>query len=260
MSEGIFDSSSAYYDLLYETKEYDKEAVYIGELIREFHPHAKTIADLGCGTGMHAWRFAQQGYEVEGIDQSEPMLKVARQRAPAYPGVDHEPRFAQGVLEQFRLAERKDVVVSLFDVVSYLRDYDAFRAFAENVRSALKPGGLLIFDCWYGPAVHAQRPGVRVKRLENADIKLTRIADGDFHPDHNQIDVGYEVFVTRKADGVISSFREMHRLRCYFEDELDLLLAQSGLERLFTRQWLTGKAPSTSSWSVLFGYRLKTTG
>ena len=43
----------------------------------------RTVLDLGCGTGAHAIRLAQRGYEVTGVDLSESMLAVARERAAA---------------------------------------------------------------------------------------------------------------------------------------------------------------------------------
>ncbi len=37
----------------------------------------RTVLDLGCGTGAHAVRLAQRGYEVVGVDVSEDMLRFA---------------------------------------------------------------------------------------------------------------------------------------------------------------------------------------
>jgi len=254
---GVFNLVAQYYDLLYKDKNYEKEISFLREIISDFDPNAKSILDLGCGTGVHDWLLADRGYKVEGIDMSEQMLQVARERAVYFPSVTYRPTFRQGTLENFRTEERFDLVVSLFDVVSYLRDFDALRAFARNVKASLKPDGLLIFDCWYGPAVHYQRPGTRIRRLENDAIKLVRISEGHFDPNRNRIDVEYEIFLTRKLEGTIHTFRESHALRCYFEDELDEILGQCGFKRFFAQQWFDRSAPSVQSWSVLFGYQVR---
>ena len=63
-------------------------------------------------------------------------------------------------------------------------------AFTHLVRS-----GLFIFDFWYGPAVLAQRPEVRVKHLEDEIIEVTRTADPTLHLNENVVDVNYSVVV-----------------------------------------------------------------
>ncbi|HEX2522509.1 MAG TPA: methyltransferase domain-containing protein, partial [Terriglobia bacterium] len=42
-----------------------------------------SVLDVGCGTGRHAIRFAQQGAQVTGVDFSAGMLGKARQKAGA---------------------------------------------------------------------------------------------------------------------------------------------------------------------------------
>ena len=48
------------------------------ELITNLNPEAKTILDIGCGTGRHVIPLAELGYEVTGIDLSEGMLEVLK--------------------------------------------------------------------------------------------------------------------------------------------------------------------------------------
>jgi SAM-dependent methyltransferase len=254
MSSKNFDAYSAYYDLLYAGKDYAGEAAFVDELIRQYAPGSRALLDLGCGTGIHDWELAQRGYSVVGIDQSETMLEVARTRAQEYPLVRDKPQFIRGNLTSFT-TQPVDVIVSLFDVISYLPDYTSMRSTATHIAASLKPGGLLIFDCWYGPAVHAQQPGTRVRKLESDEIALTRIATSDFDFRHNRIDVNYDMFVRWKTSDRIDAFSELHPMRCYFEDELALLLQPFGLKMAFAMEWFTRAAPSQKTWSVLFGFQ-----
>ena len=52
------------------------------------------------------------------------------------------------------------------------------RCFARRY-AALKPGGILFFDYWYGGAVLAQGVETRVKVIERKPLRLTRIAQSD---------------------------------------------------------------------------------
>jgi predicted TPR repeat methyltransferase len=44
--------------------------------------HQGTAIDLGCGTGLLARKLADAGYGVPGIDISEAMLDIAKERVP----------------------------------------------------------------------------------------------------------------------------------------------------------------------------------
>jgi SAM-dependent methyltransferase len=255
-----FDAYSAYYDLLYRDKDYAGEVAFLDELIQAEQSGSKSILDLGCGTGIHDWLLAERGYAVHGIDRSSNMLERAAARAGAHPLAAKVPRFSQGDLTDFSVGSRFDVVVALFDVISYLTDYESLQAAFSNIKASLKPGGLLVFDCWYGPAVYTQRPGTRVRRMENEQIALTRIAEADFDCRRNRIDVRYEIFVKSKQHGEVEILSEVHPMRCYFDDELIHLLAGFGLVPRFAMQWFTKAPPSTESWSVLFGFVLDSDG
>jgi 2-polyprenyl-3-methyl-5-hydroxy-6-metoxy-1,4-benzoquinol methylase len=66
----VFEDYVAYYDLLYQDKDYAREAEFVHRLIQDEMPGAVSILDLGCGTGTHAAIFAEMGYSVHGIDHS----------------------------------------------------------------------------------------------------------------------------------------------------------------------------------------------
>jgi SAM-dependent methyltransferase len=255
MESEIFDGFAKYYDLLYQGKDYHREASFIDQMIRQYSPGSESILDAGCGTGVHDWLLAQMGYKVLGVDQSSKMISIAEKREAEFYGIDVIPRFEVADLVNFVSNEKQDVVVSLFDVVSYLRDYESFNAFASSCAHALKPGGMLFFDCWYGPAVYSQKPETRIRRHSNDQVELTRLVESKMTPESNWIDVEYEMYVHDKIKGSIIKLHEQHLLRCYFDGELNQLLEKFGFSRVFSTPWFSEDKPSTSSWSVLFGYR-----
>ena len=74
----VFGNYSRYYNLLYKDKDYKGEAGFIHDLIQKYSPGAKSILDLGCGTGRHDVLLAEKGYVMTGVDMSEEMLLIAR--------------------------------------------------------------------------------------------------------------------------------------------------------------------------------------
>ena len=74
----VFGESARYYDSLYADKDYAAEVAYVDGLIQRYAPGARSVLDLGCGTGRHAIEFAERGYSVLGIDRSRNMLNQAQ--------------------------------------------------------------------------------------------------------------------------------------------------------------------------------------
>jgi len=249
----VFIKYARYYDLLYKDKDYSAEGAYIHHLIQTFAPKTSSILELGCGTGIHAVILAERGYQVHGVDQSAEMLGAAARRVSQL-GRNQASRlsFSTGDIRSLRIGRKFDAVISLFHVISYQATQDDLVASFATAKSHLAPGGIFIFDCWYGPAVVSQKPAVRVKRLEDEQIEVTRIAEPVMHPAENIVDVNYQVFIRNKADQTIEELRETHRMRYLFDHEIDSLLAQQGLMLLDRSEWLSGKMPGVDTWGVCF--------
>lgn len=217
----VFDAYARYYDLLYRDKDYAGESVYVATLIREQAPQAKRILELGCGTGAHAEHLARMGYIVHGVDMSEAMLARAEARkANLPPDVAGRLSFCLGDVRTVRMSETYDAVVSLFHVMSYQTTYTDLEAAFETAWVHLQPGGLFLFDFWYGPGVLTQKPEVRVKRLEDEEIKVTRIAEPVLYANENLVQVNYTVFIEVKASKTLEQVIETHMMRYLFLSEL----------------------------------------
>ena len=72
----VFDHYAQYYDLLYSVKDYKAEVEYVSGLIQKFLPGARSMLDVGCGTGSHGYLFAERGFHVTGVDRSAEMVAV----------------------------------------------------------------------------------------------------------------------------------------------------------------------------------------
>ncbi|MDB4018208.1 class I SAM-dependent methyltransferase, partial [Amylibacter sp.] len=153
---------SQYYDLLYSDKDYEGEVDYVNTLLRENSNNAKTLLDMGCGTGAHAEIFCDKGYNVHGIDLSEDMLKTAETRRK---GKEEKLTFSHSSIQDLNLNKKFDAVVSLFHVMSYQNSNNELIKAFDVARDHVKEGGIFIFDFWYGPAVLTDLPVTRVKRL-----------------------------------------------------------------------------------------------
>ena len=249
----VFGNYSRYYDLLYRDKDYIGEAQFIHQLIQNHAPNAQSILELGCGTGNHAMLLAKEGYHIHGIDLSEEMLQQARDRLSNLPpDLASNLTFSSGDIRHVRLNQKFDVILSLFHVISYQTANEDLQAAFATVKEHLKPGGIFIFDCWYGPAVLSESPTVRIKRLENDEIQITRIAEPKIYPNDNLVNVNYQVFIKDKNSGSVDELQETHRMRYLFQPEVILLLNNLGFTVVNFKEWMTGNPPSFKTWGVYF--------
>jgi SAM-dependent methyltransferase len=245
----VFNRYSDYYDLLNSDKDYEAEVDYVLSLagrsaLKPFHH----ILNLGCGTGRHDLLLAGKGYRITGVDRSATML--AKARALAAQHSDLSISFLQGDVRELNLGTTFDMALSLFHVMSYqTTGKDLERAFS-TAASHLHAGDLFIFDFWYGPAVLHEKPEVREKHLENSEMKVVRIARPVLHEDTCTVDVNYQVDIISKRDGSKEILHETHVMRYLFLPEVEESLHRTGFHLVLAEEWLTGKPPGLSTWSI----------
>jgi len=244
----VFGDYARYYNLLYRDKDYAGETEYIASLLRRFRPEARSIIELGSGTGRHAGLLSGKGYLIHGVELSSEMLAQARLLSTC----DANLTFTHGDIRKVRLQTTFDAAISLFHVISYQTTNSDLLAAFRTAREHLSTGGIFIFDCWYGPAVLTQRPSVRIKRIADEEIEVTRLVEPELHPNSNLVDVHYQVFVRDKASNAVNELRETHRMRYLFQPEIELLLEQAGFHLAHGEEWMTGKPIGTATWGACF--------
>ncbi len=246
----VFGSYSKYYNLLYKDKDYAGETEYVHALIQKYHPRSKNILDLGCGTGRHDFLLAQNGYSVTGVDMSEEMLAVANSQLSTLSSQPSTIRFIKGDICTVRMDLEFDAVLSLFHVMSYQITNELLRNAISNSYRHLKSGGIFIFDFWYGPAVLTDIPTVRVKRLEDEDLSIYRIATPVMHMNESIVDVNYEVLIEYKETKTLDKLKETHRMRYFFLPELEFMLKSEGFRIIADLAWMRlDKKLSSDSWN-----------
>lgn len=100
----------------------------------------KRVLHLNCGTGAASAQFAELGASVTAVDAHDPVLEIARERAPSVLWIAAEPDALPAELQRGRF----DLVYAGPETFQTLRDLDLF---AGNVAASLRTGGdLLVFD------------------------------------------------------------------------------------------------------------------
>jgi SAM-dependent methyltransferase len=245
-----FQRYAAFYDLLYRDKDYEAEARYVARKLREARPDARTILELGSGTGHHGRLLASMGFDVHGIERSAEMVAVAQLHEIA----DAPGSFSceVGDICNIKLSRRFDSVISLYHVISYQTSNEALQAAFAAAAEHLAPGGVFLFDVWHGPAVLTQGVSERVKEVEDDLHRLRRLARPTVDTNQSTVKVIFDMECEDKRSGQVSCFSEDHSMRYLFPTEIDLLARVCGLQLASTEEFLTGHAPTPSTWGVAY--------
>jgi len=108
-------------------------------------PKGATVLDVGCGWGDTAIELAQKTGptgRVLGLDCCDAFLEKGRRDAAAA-GLSNV-RFVEANVQTYRFAPEFDLCFSRFGMMFFSNPVAAMR----NIRSALKPGGRLVFITW----------------------------------------------------------------------------------------------------------------
>lgn len=247
----VFDKYSLYYDLLYQDKDYYAEVDYIDQLINQQNSNAKTLLNMGCGTGKHDFLLLKKGYEIVGFDISKKMINeanLAKDKSQYKKSIN----FTEGDIQKFRMKTKFDVVTSLFHVMSYQTTNDALDKSFQTAKYHMKENGIFIFDCWNGPGVITEKPEKRTKEMSNSNYKIIRHAHPKIYPNKNFVDVNYDAKLYNNNGELLENIKETHSMRYLFKTEVDFFAKKNQLKILNQYNWLNFNDPDFNSWTSVY--------
>jgi SAM-dependent methyltransferase len=113
-------------------------AEHLSRYIRNASTRAKSVLELGCGTGSDLKHLAST-YDVSGIDLSSKMLSIATRKVP-------QAKLFRQDMVRFRLKKRFDVICCVFDSINHILRFSDWRTFFFHVERHLVNDGCFIFD------------------------------------------------------------------------------------------------------------------
>lgn len=232
--------SAGYYDAFYSGRvDYEGDVEYLREAFRRHaRPKMKKVLDLGAGTCTHAVLLAKEGYNIDAVDASEPLLEIAEAKVKG-----------EGVARKVRL-HRMDMTkklpdgpfgaaISMFGAWCYLRTDEDASKMLSMLRQRLPKSAPFIFEFWSPLGWNPQNrwdeadlsDGSRIVRLTRPSLELKNDVY-EFEMEH----------VVIKDGRLVANFSEIHGLRLRTPYQTKALLERNGFEVVaFTQGAREGK-------------------
>lgn len=237
------------YDTLYGDKDYVSECDLVAAAAAEHDVAIGRVLDVGCGTGGHSLEWSKRGIACTGVDISPAMVAIAERKAESLTTAVR-PKWLVGDARTFEADGTFDVATMMFAVLGYMNANADVIAALKNVRRHLRPGGLFVFDCWYGPAVLSVRPEDRVRLMEGDGTQTIRAASTTIDSFRHLAHVTFRLW-TMAGDRYHGYAEETHDMRYFFPQELELLLQTAGFRMASLRSFPDNGILSDNSWNAL---------
>ena len=240
---------SKLYDHIHGGKDYVADINKILTLLKtipNFSPKPK-ILDFGCGTGKHLGILYEMGYEVQGYDPSPSMIEKARE---SYPEIQFENDLSA-------LSSDFDLVISLFDVLSYQINDEEAGLYLSQILSKVNADGAAILDYWNLEGLRNDPPQNRIRRFESFGNTYERQVTAQSNSERRITDLHIQVQNITTQNTIYS---ENHRMRAYEEGEIKEFLRDFGeITAVFdTNDYISPVTISTWRAGVLIRPKLNT--
>jgi SAM-dependent methyltransferase len=181
---------------------------------------ARSVLDIGCGTGTFACMLASRGMEVTGFDPAGASLDVARGK-PGAEGV----RWLHGDATSLPPMQ-VDLATMTGNVAQVFTTDEEWNATLRGVRAALRPAGRLIFET-RDPAQKAWLTWTREQSFTRTEIpELGMVQSWHELTDVSEELVSFRSVTVFEADGAVLTSDSTLRFRD--RDEVAASLAEAG--------------------------------
>lgn len=198
------------------------------------------VVDLGCGTGTLTELMYQKGYDMIGVDVSEPMLNIAMKKK-AESGA--EILYLLQDMRELELYSTVGTVFSVCDSLNYILEDDELLEVFSLVNNYLYPGGIFIFD--FNTEYKYRQVIGNTTIAENRE-DCSFIWENLYDPEEEINEYDLTVFVREDADR-FRRFTETHYQRGYTVEKIRELVEWSGMVLIELLDADTGEAVTAES-------------
>ena len=204
---------------------------------------AQRVLEVSCGTGNITFELSALGYDITASDLSVQMLKVAKHaNAQLCAGI----KFVRQDMRKIEVGNKVDALVCACDGVNYI-DAAGLVNFAKSAYSALKPGGVLLFDI---SSEHKLRNVMDGQVFFDERNELACIWKNTFDEAQNALTLDLTLFV-KNAD-MYKRQHETHIQYAHSANAVQNCMGEAGFAQIDIFDCFTHNAPNGKSQRLQF--------
>lgn len=205
--------ASIYHEMYQSIFNYDEEFDFYDALLKKYN--CNNILEIGCGSGMLARRFLQNGYHYLGLDLYDEMLAIARKETNAN-------SFVQGDMRNLNTDHEYDAILITGRSLAYVIDNKGIMDTFKGLHQSLKSNGLLVFGVFEANGIfdnfndfeqNIQLHNKRIHRISRLKLNLETGWTYDWH-------ARYII----EQEGNITEHDDLTTLRTFTKEEILLFL------------------------------------
>lgn len=240
----IYGGFAQVYDKFMDNIPYDSWFAYVEELLEEQGIVQGTVVDLACGTGEITRRLQDKGYHTIGVDLSEDMLCIAREKCSP------EVLLLQQDMRRLELAHNVQAMVCICDGMNYLLDRKELEQVFQRVENYLEPGGIFLFDM-KTDYFYREILGNRILTDNREDASYIWENEYDCQTGLNEYLLTVYELVDDERDLFVRT-DELHRQKAFSVQEVMQIAREWGLELCAVYEAFSRKEPKEDSERVYF--------
>lgn len=219
-----YSSFAQVYDLFMDNVPYEEWSGYLIGLLKEYGIEDGLLLELGCGTGKMTRLLRTVGYDMIGVDNSEDMLEIAREKQ--YEEEDSSILYLLQDMREFELYGTVRAVVSICDSMNYILEEEELLQVFKLVNNYLDPQGIFIFDL---NTLYKYRELLGETTISENREEGSFIWDNYFDEEEQINEYDLTLFIREESD-LYRKYEETHYQRAYELDTVKKLLKQAGME------------------------------
>jgi len=165
----FFEEEPELYEKTFGYRNFDTQVKFLDKIFK--NNKAKTILDIACGHSPHGRILAKKGYNVSGIDLSEPLLKLGEKRAKKE---KIKINFCKRDMANFYIG-KFDAAYIMFNSVLHLDSKNKLKSHFKSVNKSLNKKGIYIIDLSQSPFKNPFKKHVIDRKIKGIRSIITYI-------------------------------------------------------------------------------------